>query len=93
MELLGALHLALGGQANLALLVPDGAVALYAGNTENPVFAFRLGELEVAATGLYSLDRSFFRLAAPYAADRRLVRMGHTAVMTPDHPIGVAASL
>ena len=54
---------------------------MYAGNTENPVFAFRLGQLEVAATGLYSLDRSFFRLAAPDATDRRLVRMGQTAVL------------
>ena len=54
---------------------------MYAGNTENPVFAFRLGELEVAATGLYSLDRSFFRLAAPQATDRRLVRMGRSVVM------------
>ena len=80
-ELLAALHRALGGQANLGLLQPDGTAVMYAGNTENPVFAFRLGQLEVAATGLYSLDRSFFRLAAPGATDRRLVRMGRTAVL------------
>ncbi len=80
-ELLASLHRTLGGQANLALLEPDGTAVMYAGNTENPVFAFRLGQLEVAATGLYSLDRSFFRLAAPGATARRLVRLGQTAVL------------
>ena len=81
-ELLASLHRALGGQANLGLLQPDGSAVMYAGNTENPVFAFRLGQLEVAATGLYSLDRSFFRLAAPGATARRLVRLGRSAVLS-----------
>jgi len=78
---LAALHVALGGQANLGLLQADGSALMYAGNTENPVFAFRLGGREMAATGLYSLDRSFFRLAAPGAIDRRLVRLGRCAVL------------
>lgn len=91
-DLLVALHQALGGQANLGLLQPDGSAAMYAGNTENPVFAFRLGELEVSATGLYSLDRSFFRLAAPHATGRRLVRLGHAVVLAPGHPTMAAAS-
>lgn len=81
-ELLASLHRAFGGQANLGLLRPDGSAVMYAGNTENPVFAFRLGQLEVAATGLYSLDRSFFRLAAPGATARRLVRLGRSAVLS-----------
>jgi Glutamine amidotransferase domain len=85
-DLLATLHETMGGQANLALLEPDGTAVMYAGNTENPVFAFRLGGLEVAATGLYSLDRSFFRLAAPHATDRRLVRIGHMAALTPVAP-------
>jgi len=90
--LLVALHQALGGQANLGMLQPDGSAAMYAGNTENPVFAFRLGELQVAATGLYSLDRSFFRLAAPGATDRRLVRLGRTAVLASSSPTAAGAS-
>ena len=48
----------------------------YAGNTENPVFTFRLGRIGLASTGIYSLDRSLFRFVAPGATDRRLVRAG-----------------
>lgn len=75
-SLLTALHEQFGGQANLALLAADGTVSHYAGNTENPVFAFRLGQIGVASTGIYSLDRSLFRLAAPGATERRLIRVG-----------------
>src|SRR5262249_32021170 len=71
--MLAALHARFGGPANLALLERSGAVHHYAGNDENPVFAFRLGRIGVASTGLYSLDRSVFRFAAPSAAHRRLV--------------------
>jgi hypothetical protein len=72
-HLLGALHDAFGGEANFALLSADGSAHHYAGNPENPVFTFRLGEIRVASTGLYSLDRSLFRFAAKGATDRRLV--------------------
>ena len=75
-SMLAALHERFGGQANLAVLSADASAHHYAGNTENPVFSFRLGELGVAATGLYSLDRSLFRLVASGATDRRLVRVG-----------------
>jgi glutamine phosphoribosylpyrophosphate amidotransferase len=75
--LLARLHATMGGQANLAALEPDGAAVAYAGNTENPVFTFRLGRIGVAATGIYSLDRSLFRFVAPDATERRLVRPGH----------------
>jgi glutamine phosphoribosylpyrophosphate amidotransferase len=74
--LLTELHEAFGGQANLATIEPGGDVAAYAGNTENPVFTFRLGEIGIAATGIYSLDRSLFRFVAPEATERRLVRVG-----------------
>jgi glutamine phosphoribosylpyrophosphate amidotransferase len=70
---LAALHDVFGGQANLALLAADGSVHHYAGNGENPVFAFRLGQIRLAATGIYSLDRSLFRYVAPGATERRLV--------------------
>ncbi|MGZ6328965.1 MAG: class II glutamine amidotransferase [Candidatus Limnocylindrales bacterium] len=80
---LAALHRTLGGQANLGLLGRDGTAALYAGNTENPAFSFRLGRLGVLATGLYSIDRSLFRLAAPGATARRVLRLGMTATITP----------
>ena len=49
----------------------------YAGNAENPVFAFRLGPIGVVSTGIYSLDRSLFRFVAPGATERRLVRPRH----------------
>jgi len=73
-RLLAALHDRFGGQANLAVLDADGAPHHYAGNDENPVFTFRLGRIGVAATGIYSLDRSVFRFVAPGATNRRLVR-------------------
>ena len=75
-EQLRRLHDAFGGQANLAVLTPDGTPTHYAGNTENPIFTFRLGRIAVASTGLYSLDRSLFRFAASGATDRRILRVG-----------------
>ena len=73
-HLLGALHDTFAGHANMAVLTADGSAHHYAGNEENPVFTFRLGEIELASTGIYSLDRSLFRYVAPGATDRRLVR-------------------
>ena len=78
-DVLGSLHAAFGGQANMAVLARDGRAYHYAGNSENPVFSFRLGEIELASTGIYSLDRSLFRLVIPAASDRRLVPLGTTA--------------
>jgi glutamine phosphoribosylpyrophosphate amidotransferase len=79
--LLRTLHDRFGGQANLALLGADGTVHHYAGNTENPVFTFRLGRIGLASTGIYSLDRSIFRFVAAGATDRRLIRQGATATL------------
>jgi Glutamine amidotransferase domain len=73
-SLLLDLHDRFGGQANLALLGANGTAIHYAGNAENPVFAFRLGQIGIASTGIYSLDRSLFRFVAPGATDRRLIR-------------------
>jgi glutamine phosphoribosylpyrophosphate amidotransferase len=78
---LAALHAALGGSANLAVLEPGGAATVHAGNAENPVFGFRLGGLQVLSTGVYSLDRSLFRLVAPGARERRLVGRGRAATL------------
>jgi hypothetical protein len=78
-HLLGTLHDTFGGQANLAILTARGDAYHYAGNDENPVFTFKLGKIDVASTGLYSLDRSIFRFAAPGATDRRLVPLRTTA--------------
>jgi hypothetical protein len=77
-HLLAALHDTFGGQANLAVISADGGVHHYAGNRENPVFAFRLGGIGVVGTGLYSLDRSVFRYAARGATERRLVPIHST---------------
>jgi hypothetical protein len=81
-RLLHDLHDTFGGHANLAVVTRSGEVHHYAGNDENPVFTFRLGAVRIAATGLYSLDRSIFRLAAPEAMDRRLLPVGRTATLT-----------
>jgi hypothetical protein len=78
-HVLGALHDTFGGQANLAVVTADGAAHHYAGNRENPVFTFRLGRIGIAATAIYSLDRSVFRFVAPGATDRRLVPIRTTA--------------
>ncbi len=88
---LSTLHETFGGQANLSLLTADGGVRAYAGNTENPVFTFRLGRIGLASTGIYSLDRSIFRFAAPDATERKLVRVGAT-VMLNRHGGAVYAS-
>lgn len=82
-HLLAELHEGLGGQANLATLDAAGEPVHYAGNTENPVFAFRLGRIGVLSTGLYSLDRSLFTFAARGATDRRLVRLTTTVTLDP----------
>ena len=82
-HLLGALHDTFAGQANMAVLAADGTPYHYAGNGENPVFAFRLGRIRLASTGIYSLDRSIFRFVAPGAVDRTLVRLRSTVVLGP----------
>jgi len=71
--LLSSLHERFEGPANLALITRSGTAHHYAGNDENPVFTFSLGMIQLASTGIYSLDRSLFRFVAPTAADRRLV--------------------
>lgn len=83
-HLLGALHDTFGGHANLAVLTRSGEVHHYAGSRENPVFTFRLGSIGIAATGIYSLDRSLFRFVAPGATDRALVPLRTTASLDRD---------
>jgi glutamine phosphoribosylpyrophosphate amidotransferase len=79
--LLSSLHTTFNGQANLSVVGSDGTACAYAGNTENPVFSFRLGRIGLASTGIYSLDRSVFRFVAPSATERRLVRVGKAVVL------------
>jgi glutamine phosphoribosylpyrophosphate amidotransferase len=88
--LLDSLHATFGGVANLAALAPDGTAWHHAGNPENPVFAFRLGRIGVVSTGLYSIDRSLFRLAAPGATARTVVRPGRCVCLGPDGVPGPA---
>ncbi|MGH2406628.1 MAG: class II glutamine amidotransferase [Candidatus Limnocylindrales bacterium] len=80
---LAAMHDTFSGQANLLALGRDGAAHAYAGNTENPVFTFRLGRIGLASTGIYSLDRSLFRFVAPGATERRVVRPGQGVTLGP----------
>ena len=81
-DLLGDLHRTFSGPANLAVLAADGSAYHYAGNEDNPVFTFRLGSIEVASTGIYSLDRSLFRYVAPAGRDRQRVELARTAVLS-----------
>ena len=81
---LASLHDRFGGQANLAVLTADGTPHHYAGNDENPVFAFRLGRIGIVSTGIYSLDRSLFRYVAPGATERRLVPRRTTVTLERD---------
>ncbi len=82
--LLAALHDRFGGEANLAVLAADGTAHHYAGNHENPVFTFRLGQIGLVSTAMYSLDRSVFRYVAAGATDRRLVRLRCAVTLGPD---------
>lgn len=78
-DALSRLHDEFGGHANLAVLTNTGEGHHYAGNDENPVFTFRVGEIRLACTGMYSLDRSVFKYVVPEATDRKLVPFEHTA--------------
>jgi hypothetical protein len=80
-HLLAALHDGFGGEANLAVLTRDGTPHHYAGNPQNPVFAFRLGRIGVASTALYSIDRSVFSYAAKGATARTLARLHSTTAL------------
>jgi glutamine phosphoribosylpyrophosphate amidotransferase len=75
-EALRCMHQVFGGQANLSVLTPDGDVVAYAGNSENPIYTFRLGTIGIASTAIYSIDRSLFRFVAPGATERRVVKPG-----------------
>ena len=75
------LHDTFGGHANLAVLTRDGEGHHYAGNRENPVFAFDLDEIHLICTGMYSLDRSVFKYVVPGATNRRLVPFETTATI------------
>jgi glutamine phosphoribosylpyrophosphate amidotransferase len=84
---LAALHETFDGQANLMALGAGGDAHVYAGNTENPVFTFRLGSIGLASTGIYSLDRSLFRFVVPGARRRHVVRHGQGVTLGADgHP-------
>jgi hypothetical protein len=82
-HLLGALHDAMEGQANLAVITRSGEAHHYAGNSENPVFTFQLDGIRMACTGIYSLDRSLFRFVVPGAVERALVSRGTTVTLAP----------
>ena len=73
------LHETFGGHANLAVLTRSGEGYHYAGNDENPVFRFDIGDIRLICTGMYSIDRSLFKFVVPEATNRSLVPYEHTA--------------
>jgi hypothetical protein len=77
-------HDVFGGHANLAVLTRIGDAHHYAGNRENPVFRFDIGDIRLACTGMYSLDRSLFTYVVPEATHRSLVPFEHTASLTAE---------
>jgi hypothetical protein len=87
-EALRCMHETFIGQANLAVLTSNGDVVAYAGNTENPIFTFRLGTIGVASTAIYSIDRSLFRYVAPGASQRRVVKPGAAVALDGRGVIG-----
>lgn len=83
-DALSRLHDVFGGHANLAILTRDGEAHHYAGNRENPVFRFDIGEVHLACTGMYSLDRSIFKYVVPEATHRSLVPFEQTASLAAE---------
>ncbi|MGC8487259.1 MAG: class II glutamine amidotransferase [Clostridia bacterium] len=64
-----AVHDKLGGQANFMTMARDGQILAYAGNVENAVYRFRIGDWSIAATSLHSFDRFVFETIFPDAVD------------------------
>jgi len=71
-DALAIVHAKLGGNANLATLDAQGAIALFSNHATNRFWTFRMGEAQIAATELHSADESLFTLIFP-GADRRAV--------------------
>jgi glutamine phosphoribosylpyrophosphate amidotransferase len=80
---LSDLHERFEGPSNLAVITRAGTAHHFTDYEDNPVFSFRLGRIAIASTGIYSIDRSLFRFAAPGATDRRLVPRNTTVDVTP----------
>ena len=79
---LRALHDRFGGQANLAVLTADGTPHHYAGNTENPVFTFRLGRIGIVVDR-HLLARSLALPVRRPGRDRPPPRPRRAATVTP----------
>lgn len=76
-----ATHEALGGKANFMGLSRAGDLGVYAGNSENRVFSFRLGAISLATTSLHSGDRFLFEGLFPEARDIQEMSLGDTIMM------------
>ena len=75
-DALAAVHLELGGTANLAYLGSTGSPLIYHGAPTNQMWGFRLAGADVASTALHSGDQALFDLCFPKASDRRAVGIG-----------------
>lgn len=72
-EALAAVHVELGGTANLGYLDREGNVVVRSGYSRNAVWCFRQDGAEIITTRLHSLDESVFDLVFRDARDPRLV--------------------
>ncbi|HHY67848.1 MAG TPA: hypothetical protein GX517_11780 [Alicyclobacillus sp.] len=75
-EALLRVHRDLEGHANIGVLQADGELLMYAGNHENNVYAFDLGDLRMMSTALHSMDDFLFQTIFPSASNVRRVETG-----------------
>jgi predicted glutamine amidotransferase len=59
-----------GGRANFGFLGSDGRLLVYAANSWNSVYRFRVGAAEVASSAIHSSDDSLFDLLFTTAVNR-----------------------
>lgn len=74
-------HRMLEGKANFMALHRSGHMGLYAGNSENPVYMFRLGSTLMATTSLHSPDHFVFDTIFPGAVEISQVDYGTAAIV------------
>ncbi|PSR20064.1 MAG: hypothetical protein C7B45_16775 [Sulfobacillus acidophilus] len=81
MQSLFETHQALRGNANFMALGRQGDLGVYAGNEENAIYTFRIGDLQLASTGLHSRDNFLFETVFPAASHIDGLGIGQSIVL------------